>query len=816
MDGAWGDVRLAVRTLVRSPSFTLVAVLTLALGIGANTAIFSVFDAMLLRGLPYPEPDRIVAVWLEEPGSTGTRRTSMGVADLDALRDEPDLFEALAGWRAWSPTLMGRGGAAVIRAGSVSAGMLSGVLGVQPTLGRDFTPDEHLPDGPRTVVLSHHFWQDRFSGDPGVLGRVVSLDDEPYTVVGVMPAGFRPPFAPGALVWTPSTLETAPCTDECARVDVLGRLESGLSLPVARDRLAVAARRAAETRPGVLVAGEASMGPLRDELLGDVPRDLHLLLGAFAFVLLLACTNIANLLLARGVTRDGEFAVRRALGAGRGAVLRQLLVESVVLSTLGGTLGLALAAWGTDVLAALAPEALASIATVAVDTRVLAFTVALAGLTGLAFGLVPALRAARFGTGAGPESTAPRAQDVDGSGRRRARGAARLRAGVVAGQVALTVLLLSGAVLTIGRLATLSRTDLGFDPDGVAAVTFELPASRFAAAGGSIGYYDAIVARLAQIPGVVAVGATSAEPMRPLVAPDRFVIRGEAGEAVPGTNVAYVRRVSTAFFYTVGQRLADGRTFAAGDDGTTPPVAVVNQAFAGRFFGYPLRSPLGHAVRLNGSGTWRTIVGVVEDARDVDIRASAEPTVYVPFHQDPVASMTVLVRSESGDDGLMDDLRSAVLAVDRSTAAARVTHLTTLVAGTQETDRFTARLLGFFAALALVLSTVGLYGLVTHHVTSRLREAGIRLAVGAGGDEVRRIIMRRGAVILVPGLFVGIIGALLARERLDDFWLAEGAPASALSLALALGILSVAAFLATWVPARRAATLDVAAVLRED
>ena len=805
MDRLRRDVMFALRQVARAPTFTLVAVLTLALGIGASTSIFSVVNGVMLRDLPYEEPERLVTVWLDMTERDGPLREWFTPADLEDFRSEPGLFEEMGAWGGWGPTLTGLGDPEVLVAAAVTEGMLTRVLRSEPVLGRGFLPEEDVPDGPDVVLLSHRFWQERFAGDPDVIGRPVLLNEEPYTVVGVMPEGFAPPFVSNAALWRPVQLDAADCGRGCYTIRTVARLAAGVSLEAAQERASALASRLAEAYPDTNERVGAAVFGLQEDLVGPAARALWVLLGAVGLVLLIACTNVANLLLARGTAREGELAVRVALGAARGTILRQLLTESVVLSALGGLLGLGLAAWGTDALLALAPRTLPGVERVGVDAVVLAFAALTTLVTGAVFGTFPAWRASRADVYASVRSAAGAS----------ARG--RLRSGLVVGQVALAMVLLTGAGLMLKSFERMSRVDLGYEAEGVLAVSMGLPASRFATGADRIAYYEELVARLGALPGVSSAGATDSPPLAGFDGDASFRIEDAPPPRPTEVPVAWIRRVTPGYFGTVRQDLVRGRGFDASDAAGAPLVIVVNEMLARRYYGYPERSPIGLRIAFGSAGepVWRTIVGVVEDTRHFAIRDGERPAAYLPFAQVTSPFMTVVLRSEGDPEQLGDAARAAVTDVDERLAASTVRPLTALVEQATARERFVASLLGLFSLVALVLAAGGLYGVVSYGVGLRRREMGIRLALGARRTEIRLLVVAGGLGLTAAGIAVGALGSLALTRVLDAllFEVSATDPSTFLGTALALGAV---ALLASWLSTHRLREAEPVAVLRAE
>lgn len=803
MDGLARDIRLAARRLLGAPAFTLIAAGTLALGIGVNTAIFSVVDAVLLRDLPYDAPDELVTVWLDMTRREGPEREWLTPGDFEEYRSAPNLFAETGAWGGFNPTLTGVGEPQVVTAAAVTEGMFERVLQVEPAHGRGFLPEEDIPGGAAVVVLSHGFWQRNLGGDRSVLGRTFSLNEVPSVVVGVMPEGFVPPFVPDAQVWTPIQLDPARCGFGCYTIRVIARLAPGVSLDAARRSASRVAARLEEEYPAENGKVGVSIFGLQKDLVRPVERSLWVLLGAVALVLLIACTNVANLLLARSAARESEFAMRVALGAGRASVLRQLLTESVLLALIGGAAGVALAAWATDALSAMAPRlAVPGLAEAGVDLRVLMFTATLTLGSGVLFGFVPALRASR------PDIYA-----------RTRRGGAqgRLASSLVAVQIAMALVLLVGAGLLVRSFEQLSDAELGFDPEGVLTTTLGLPGARYADSDSRISYYESLLDRLEREPGTTSVGATSSLPLGGIDGDAEFRIEGEPPPDPTDPNVAWIRRVTGGYFQTVDLPLVAGRSFEDGDDARATRVVIVNETLARRYYGYPRRDPLGTRVTF-GDGNdpvWRTIIGIVRDTRHFAIRDGTRPAMYFPYAQVPATNMSIVIRTSGDPLDFAASARAAVSAVDAALAASTVAPMTDLVDDALAADRFVTRLLSAFAVVALLLATVGLYGVVSYGASRRRQEMGIRVAMGATGRDIRRLVVRRGLGFALLGVGIGIVGAFTLTGILEA--LLYDVPATdVVTFAGTAAVLVAVALLASWLPARKAGRVDPVLVLREE
>jgi predicted permease len=800
------NLRYAVRTLVRAPGFTLTVVATLALGIGANTAIFSVVDGVLLERLPFHEAEQLVTVWQDVTQRGGPEREWFNYPMYEDLRDEPGLMESAGIWGGWNPTFRGATDAQVLQAAEVSYEMFPGVLRVMPSTGRMFIAADDVAGAPPVVMLSHALWQSHFAGDPNVVGRSISLSEEPYTIIGVMPEGFKPPFIPDAALWRglgPS--ETLTCPRGCYVTRVVARLAAGVTLEGARARAAGLAARLEESFPETNTNVGLAIFGLREDLTRNASRGLWVLLGAVGFVLLIACTNVANLLLARGASRRGEFAVRVALGAGRGPIIGQLLTESLILAAAGGLLGFALASWGVDILLEMAPPgAVPRLDQVALDDRVLGFTALVTLATGLVFGLLPAWTA----SGEDVQSTIR-------SGTQQGRAGTTLRGGLAVTQVALAMVLLVGAGLLMRSFQGLHQAELGFEPAGVLALSMALPDSRYEEDSDRQAFYDALLARMGSLPRVTAVGAVSSLPLAGADSDASFLVDGEPPPD-PGLNqAAWIRPVTDGYFEAMGIELVEGRGFAAGDDAEADRVILVNEALARRYF--PSGDAVGRRIGFGGASepNWRTIVGVVGDVRHFGIRNGTRPAVYFPYKQVSFPGMSFVLRADGDLEGLVPGVREAISGLDPALAATHVQPLRALVDVAMAPDRFVTFLLSTFAVAAMLLAAVGIYGVISYGVTWRMREMGIRLALGADGGAVRRMVVRGGLFLAGGGVLLGVLGAM-ALGRVMGTLLFEVESTDPLTyVAVALLVASIA-LVASWLPARRAGKADPVLVLREE
>jgi len=813
------DFRYAARTLLRTPGFTVVVVATLALGIGANTAIFSVVNAVLLERLPYEAPDRLVALWADVSARDGPAEEWLNYEDLASLADEPGMLEAAGSWSTWRPTLVGPGDPEVLEGAQISHEILGQVLRGTPAIGRFFEQSDDVPGAAGVVVLTYASWQQRFGGDPRILGTTLTLSDTPYEVVGVAAPGFALPFLPEAeLFRATGVVGELGCRRGCFGVRAIARLSPGVSLELAQERARALGARLESAFPDTNTGLTFSIVELRDDLTGGSARALWILLGAVGLLLLIACANVANLLLVRGAAREGELGVRLALGAGRARIVRQLVTESLLLACLGGAAGLLLATWGTDALLALAPPALPRIEEVGLDRRVLVFTAAVTLATGLLFGLLPSWRASRLTL-----YTAVRAHAGGG-------GTRRLGHGMVVAEVGTALVLLVGAGLLLRSFQRLTVTDLGFDePENVLAFRVAVPGNRYDPEERAA-FFNALVSRVSAIPGVESAGAVNSLPLDGINADTDFLLEGEP-PPLPGVNQAiWLRPMLPGYFETMGLDVLEGRGIRASDDAQAPMVAVVNQSFAARYFGGDV---IGRRIAFDddvASARWWTIVGLAADVRHFAIRAGVAagadpmslpdaPAAYLPYDQAyrqfAPAQMAVVARVQGDPLALVPAVRRTLAEVDPTLAASRIQPVETLVDDALARDRFLTALLSLFAATALLLAALGIYGVVSYGVSRRMREMGIRKALGAEGGELGVMVIRGGVRLAAGGIVLGVIGSLLATRVLRSLLYDVEATDPVTFVAMALLLVAVAS-LASWLPARRIGRMDPVSVLRSE
>jgi putative ABC transport system permease protein len=792
MDSFLSDLRYALRQLVKAPGFTAVAVVTLALGIGANTAMFSLVRGVLLRPLPYPQAERLVTAGLSLP-------------DFDDLRRAATVFDDTAVWASNLYVLGGEGAGEQVRGATVSDRFFS-MLGTA-AVGRALSPADARD---KVVVLGHGLWTRRFGADRGLVGRTIRLSGESYTVVGVMGPEFQFPSGQFDL-WLPidAAMAAAPEQRQNRSLRIfrlLGRLAPGVTAAQAQGQVTAIADRLAKEHPATNEGVGIALISIYDRLVGGVRAALLVLMGVVALVLLIASANVANLLLARARSREREIAIRTALGAGRGRLVRQLLTESVLLSAVGSVLGLILARWILDVLPTIAGADIPRLASVRIDLGVLAFTAAVAIATGLLFGLAPAWQAARSDAADGLR---------DGGRGSAGPASRRLRAGLTAAEVALSLVVLVGAGLLVQSLVRLLHVDAGFTAEGLLTANVGLfgptprtPAQRAAVA-------QEIVGRIARLPGVVAVGGGTGLPPLTAQRGTGFLAEGVT-EAAAEARRAYFLAVTGDYFRALGTRVHEGRAFTEADAAGAPEVVILNRSLARRLYGEA--SALGRRVRLvnpdQGDG-WRTVVGVVGDVRYSGLDDPGEAAIYTPFAQTPFLWTYVMVRTSGPPMAMAGAIRQAVSAVDPTLEAAALKPMAAVVAEAVAQPRFNVMLLSAFAGLALLLAAVGIYGVISYSVVQRTKEIGIRMALGAGPGDVLRLVTGEGLRLAAMGVVVGLFAAAAAARLLTTL-LFEVRPTDALTYAAAAGFLVTVALAASAVPAWRATRVAPVSALRAE
>jgi predicted permease len=809
MGNLWQDLRHGARVMLKSPGLSAVAVLALALGVGANTAIFSIVNATLLRPLGYQQPERLMMVWETNAKRGGEIPTSM--LNFKDLRDNGQSFEGIAAFMDANFNLTGGAEPERVVGLRVSAPLLS-MLGVQPLHGRVFLPGEDGPSAPRVIVLSHGLWQRGFGADPGLVGRTVSLDGEAHTVVGVMPPGFKfpPQFSATiassqytmarAELWVPLTPDAIPQAREVRGLYMVGRLKPGADAPGSEAELNVVARRLQQDFP----AADADMGvrviPLQQQVTGDIRTALLVLVVAVGCVLLIACANVANLLLAKATARRKEIAVRLALGASRARVIRQLLTESALLGLAGGAVGLLLAAVCVNRLGALSPPSLARLKDVSLDWRVLAFTFAVSLLTSLLFGLAPALQATKTDLA---ESLKEGGRGNSASGRQN-----RLRALLVVSEVALALVLLIAAGLMLKSFVRLQNVNPGFNAENLLTLELQLPPAGYGEPPQQLTFQRRLVERVGAIPGVQRVATVDNLPFSGNEANHSVTMEGRPVANPSERPRAFWRSVSPDYFQTMGIPVRGGRAFADSDAAEAPAAAILNEAAARQF--WPGEDPLGKRFkrgRPDSKNPWLTVVGVVAGVSHTSLEVGVQPEIYVPFLQNPGPTVTLLARTATDPRGLTAAVRREVSALDAGLPVSNIKYMDEIVAGSVAQPRLYTLLIGVFAGLALALAAIGIYGVMSYSVVQRTHELGVRLALGAQPRDILRLIVGQGMALALAAIVVGLAASFALTRLMKSmlYGVSASDPATFVGIPVLLALVTL---VACYLPARRATKVD--------
>ncbi len=794
------DVRYGVRTLRKNPGFAAIAVLTLALAIGANTAIFSVVDAVLLRPLPFKDPARLV--WATEHFAFGP--STMVSADFPAWKDRNHVFEQIAAFGGTAgANLTGAGEPARVTVTQVTTGLFS-MLGVQPVAGRAFLADEEKQGQEHLALLSETLWRNRFSADPRIIGETIRLDGTGYIVVGVMPANVRPQ----ADVWTPLALDAeifSPHSPRWMMLAAIGRLKPRVQISKAQADLQFLAQEMDKEYPPQAAQFRAhetvEVMPLHELLVQNVRSLLLILLGTVGFVLLIACANVANLLLSRSIVRGREIAVRAALGAGRLRLVQQLLTEALLLAAIGGVLGSITGLWAAKILRQLIPASLP--AEVRLDPRIFAFSTAIITLALFSFGLIPALIASRTDVN----------ETLKEGGLRlgASPGTHRLRGLMSAGEIALSVILLVGAGLLLRSFLRLTEVDLGFDPNGLLIATVERPLTAAFDSQQHSAFFQASLERIRNLPGVKDAALTQRYPLGP---PHNatMMLRVQGAENFRPPQPISVTEISPDYFHVMRIRLLKGRTFSDRDVAGAQGAAIINESLARMLFG--TREPVGQHISFNPApAPWSEVVGVVADIRDNVIEEAPAPQIFVPYLQQPSFSMAFVLRTESNPQMLAGAVREAVQSIDKNQPLSDTTTMDEVIAKSVAPRRFRMFLLGLFALLALLLAVIGVYGVIAYSSSQRTHEFGVRIALGADRQDILKLVVRQGFKLALLGVSIGVAGAFLLTRFLSSL-LYEVSPHDPLTFAGVAALLMLVALAASYIPARRAMRVDPMVALR--
>jgi putative ABC transport system permease protein len=807
------DLRYGLRTLRNSPSFTLVVILTLALGIGANTAIFSVVNAVLLRPLPFSDSAQLVQV-VEHDQKRGVDLDWVSYPNFRDWAQQNKVFESIAAYKFHVLNLTNVSQPQVLFGAKVSANLLP-TLGAEPLLGRNFLPEEDQPGRDHEIILSYEVWRDSFAADPKLIGKALTLNGELYTVVGVMPARFNfPPTVPVKSVlpstragfWAPLGLTVNPGERDWNMLGVIARLRTGTTIAQARTDLDVVARGLEWQYPVQNRGIGVRVEPLLDQVVGDLRPALLIFLGAICLVLLVACANVANLLVARSTTRQREIALRTSLGASRARLVRQLLTENLLLAVAGGALGLLLAYGGIFVFVALSPENVPRLGEIAIDGRVLAYTFGVSVLTGMLFGLAPALGASR----------ADLSRSFKGEVTQASFPAKyfRLRNALVISEIALSLALLIGAGLLLKSFVRLEQVDPGFQPNNLLTVWMALPEAKYRQPQQRVEFYRQALERIQALPGVRSVGTIDSLPLSGIHGGGPFTKEGRPNESDTDAPVADRCVVSVNYFPTMGISLLQGREFTERDRDGATVVLMINETAARRY--WPGEDPVGKRLSFSTGSTpptWLTVVGVVKDVLQYGLDVPAKPTIYLPFLQLPEEFMVTVVRTGVDPSSVSSAVRGAIAAVDKEQPLLMTRTMAEIYSDSVAQRRFNTILIAAFASLALVLAMVGVYGLMTYAVTGRVHEMGVRVALGAQRWDVLRLVLGQGLGLTLAGIgfglgvsfaLTGFISKLLFNVPRSD-------PVTFVAVSLSLGAI---ALLACYLPARRAARVDPMVALR--
>jgi putative ABC transport system permease protein len=809
MNTVWQDLRYGARMLLKKPGFTLIAALTLALGIGANTAIFSVVNAALIRALPYHNPNRLI---LLSAVPTGGGRDLLSMDEMREFQTQAQSLEDITGFMSQSVNLTGIESQSVnltgierpdrVRGAYVTANFFQ-VFNLKPVAGRMFAPGEDRPGAEKLVVVNEKIWRERLAGDPNLAGRKMILNGEPFSVIGVAPSDFRQPLDSEVEVW----MGAAAFPGNTAQRDFrflfgAGHLKPGVGLTQAQAEMNTIANQMALAYPAQNTGRGAKVEDFREIMVGGLRQMLYLLFAAVGVILLIACANLANLLLARGLARQREIAVRAALGAGKWRLIRQLLTEASLLGLAGGGVGLLLAQWGLAALQRL-PQNFIRGEDVQVDTSVLLFTLAVAVLTGLLFGVAPAIQLAR------PELNAM----LKEGGRSGGEGAKwnRVRGAFVVAQVALSLLLLVGGGLLIRSFDKLMRVDPGFRPENLLTLEYRLPRNKYQQSEAQWNFHRQVVERIREVPGAQSASLVGGLPFSGngggtgVILPDRE-IPPKGKEPVVRFNKAMPN-----YFETMGIPLIKGRFFNEQDQLNTPRVFLINQTMARRF--WPDQDPVGKQIKTDADGPTGAVIGIVGDAKHYFLGEDAQPQMYEAYSQAPGIFATVVVRTTVDPMSLAEPVRQAVWKVDGDQPMWKVRTVESLIDRSVANDRFLMALMGVFAALALALTIIGLYGVMSYAVSQRTQEIGVRMALGAGARNIHRMVLRQGMTLVLIGVVIGLTASWLLTRLMANLLFGVSATDSLTFGSIPL-VLTLVALMACWIPARRATKVDPIIALR--
>ena len=811
METLLSDLKHGLRLILKNPVFNLVIIVALALGIGANTAIFSVLNAVLLKPLPYEDSEQLVTMWQRFTGIGVPKDQNWTSApEFEDVRRYQSSFSDIAAMQSASFTILVGDRPERILGQFVSPSFFK-LLHVEPFLGRTFSVDEEQQGKETVVVISHGLWQRRFGADRSLVERTVNLNGRPYQVIGIAAPGFKDPMQPDAEMWAALSFTPQQLTQRGSHgLLVIARIKPELTLAQARSDMARVSERIVEGAPDYPYARfgyRVLVNPLLEESVGDIRPALMMLMGSVGLVLLIACTNVANLLLVRASAREREMGIRTALGAARGRLIRQMLTESVLLSLVGASVGVALAHVGVSLLAAMGAESFPRLGETRIDLGALTFTIAVAVATGILFGLFPAFQSARGET----QEVLKEGSQTSTAGRNRLR----LRRALVAGEVALSLLLLVGAGLLIKSFMRLQHVDAGFDPSGVLTMRIVVPAARYAEPDRVRNFYREVLRRTASLPGVTRVGANNGIPLSGAGGSGTTTIDNPAFPDDRGTPEADLRTVSPGYFEAMGMTMLGGRMFDDRDNETSQPVAIVDETMAKTF--WPNEDPIGKRIKRGGrqsTSPWLTIVGVVRHVRYRTLEEPSRVQLYMPHAQVPTTGMSLAIKTTLQPQTLSSSVQREVMAIDPEQPVWAVRTMDELMASSVRRRQLIMTLLTLFAGIALTLAAVGIYGVISYWVTQRSHEIGIRVAIGANRLDVMKMVLAQSMSVVLIGVVIGLIGAA-ALTRAMATLLYDVSPTDVATFGSYASALILVGLVASYLPARRATRIDPVTMLRQ-
>jgi putative ABC transport system permease protein len=799
------DLRYGWRMLVNKPAFTLIAVITLSLGIGANTAIFSVVNSVLLRPLPYPNAERLMTIWEDHSARNGPVNEWTSPTGFEDWRDQAKSFDHVVALQGWGPTLTGQGDPEQLVGAQVSHDTFA-MLGVAPALGRSFRPEEDQRGVESVVIISHRLWRQRFGADSSLVGKRISLNGESRVVIGVMPAAFKFPIIPGADIWRPIQPVLGPgCQRGCITIRVMARLKPEVTEAQARAELNAIAARIEQQFPDTNTKVGVTLVTLHEFLVGPVKTQMLALLVAVGFVLLIACANVANLLLARSATLEKEIAIRASLGAGRWRIARQLLSESLLLAVIGGAVGLSLAYGLVNLLVSFSPQGTPRLDEIGVDLRALGYAMAITVLTGLLFGTAPVWQLFK--------ADLNQSLRDGGKGLHVARSGRRALSALVVAETALALTLLVGAGLLIRSFIRLQRVDPGFNPRNVLTAVVTLPPAVYPERNQIAPFYGQLLERIKALPGVQSAAAVSSLPLAGFDSDAGFVIEGRPALQPDQRPVAWTSSVSPDYFRTMGMRLTAGREFTEYDNENAARVVIISEATGRRHF--PNEAPVGKRIGNGRPDGWREIVGVTADVKHFGLNQDARVSMFFPHRQQPARRMVIVARTTADPMSLSSALRGAVASMDKNLAVSNISAMEEITAQSIGQERFTLLLLGLFSALALLLAVAGIYGVMSYAVAQRTHEIGVRVTLGAQTRDVLRLVVTQGMALVLAGVGIGLASALALTRFIRGLLFGVNAT-DPMTFAGVAALLALVALVACYVPARRASKVDPMIALRCD